>query len=182
MSHTETSGEGEGRRDRELGIRRCDPEEREEILEVINEAAVAYRGVIPEDRWKEPYMPAGELARELDEGVVFRGARAGGRLVGVMGIQRVEDVELIRHAYVLPDWQGRGVGTRLLEDLRARSTRPLLVGTWAAAEWAVAFYEARGFRRIPGEKGARVLRRYWSIPERQVETSVVLADERWWER
>lgn len=181
MSGTETRAEGGSGPNRALEMRRCDPDERDEILEVINEAAVAYRGVIPDDRWKEPYMPGEELERELEEGVAFHGAWAGDRLVGVMGIQPVEDVALIRHAYVRPEWQGRGVGTRLLERLRATGSRPLLVGTWAAAEWAVVFYEARGFRRIPGEEGARVLRRYWSIPERQVETSVVLADEAWWE-
>jgi len=182
MSGEETSATGTAGRGRELEIRRCDPDQREEILEVINEAAGAYRGVIPEDRWKEPYMPGEELDREVEEGVVFHGAHSGDRLVGVMGIQPVEDVALIRHAYVRPQWQGRGVGTRILERLRAEEDRPFLVGTWAAAEWAVAFYEARGFRRIPGEEGAGVLRRYWSIPERQVETSVVLADDAWWER
>lgn len=181
MSGTGTVDRGGAGGHRELEIRPCDPDERAEILRVVNEAAVAYRGVIPEDRWREPYMPGEELDREIEEGVAFHGAWAGDRLVGVMGIQPVDEVALIRHAYVRPAWQGRGVGTRLLERFRAEGSRPLLVGTWAAAKWAVAFYEARGFRRIPGEEGARVLRRYWSIPERQVETSVVLADAAWWE-
>jgi GNAT superfamily N-acetyltransferase len=155
-------------------IRACRDDERDEILAIVNTAAEAYRGVIPADRWHEPYMSAEELDREIEAGVRFWGSEDGGSLVGVMGVQRVRDVTLIRHAYVRPGGQGRGVGTELLRRLRAESERDLLVGTWASASWAVAFYERNGFSLVSPEEKDRLLREYWSIPERQVETSVVL--------
>jgi GNAT superfamily N-acetyltransferase len=145
------------------------------LLEIVNAAAEAYRGVIPADRWREPYMDAAELDREIASGVEFWGCEARGRLAGVMGIQAVRDVDLIRHAYVRPDVQGEGVGRRLLEHLLASAERPLLVGTWAAAEWAIRFYRRNGFEPVTTEQKNRLLSTYWSIPERQVETSVVLA-------
>jgi GNAT superfamily N-acetyltransferase len=150
-------------------------DEREEILAIVHSAAEAYRGVIPADRWHEPYMPLDELDAEIAAGVVFWGYEEGGRLIGIMGIQNVGDVDLIRHAYVLPDSQGRGVGGALLEQLADGAARRMLVGTWAAAEWAVRFYERHGFAMVSRERGAELLRRYWTIPERQIETSVVLA-------
>jgi GNAT superfamily N-acetyltransferase len=156
-------------------IRRCRDDEREEIFEVVNAAAEAYRGVIPADRWHEPYMPLSELDGEIAAGVVFWGYEDGGRLTGIMGIQDVGDVDLIRHAYVLPDRQGRGVGGALLGRLVDGASRRMLVGTWAAAQWAIRFYERHGFSMVSRERGAELLRRYWSIPERQIETSVVLA-------
>ncbi len=152
------------------------------MLDIVNEAALAYRGVIPADRWSEPYMPEEELRHEIASGVIFWGEEEDGKLVGVMGIQHVGDVSLIRHAYVRMAAQRRGIGARLLEALRVQTTQPLLVGTWADASWAVRFYERHGFRLVtPGEKD-RLLRKYWNIPGRQVETSVVLADGRWFKR
>ena len=160
-------------------IRPCRDDERPAILEIVNvAAAAAYRGVIPDDRWRVPYMRPDELDREIEEGVTFWGYELGGELVGVMGIQAVDDVDLIRHAYVRPGLQGGGIGRRLLEDLVAKAERPLLVGTWAAAEWAIRFYERNGFQSVGESEKERLLRRYWSIPERQVETSVVLAYRR----
>jgi GNAT superfamily N-acetyltransferase len=156
-------------------LRRCTEDERADILEIVNAGAEAYRGVIPADRWHEPYMDAAQLEREISDGVVFWGVDERGRLAGVMGIQAVRDVDLIRHAYVRPEHQGRGIGRILLEHLVARAERPLLVGTWAAAEWAIRFYERNGFQTVGEEEKNRLLRAYWSIPERQVETSVVLA-------
>ena len=156
-------------------IRVCREDEREAIFEIVNRAAAVYRGVIPEDRWHEPYMPMDELEAEIAAGVEFWGFEDGGELLGVMGIQPVEDVYLIRHAYVRPQAQGRGVGGALLASLESRVTAQLLVGTWAAAAWAIRFYERHGFAAVPGARVASLLRRYWSIPERQVETSVVLA-------
>jgi GNAT superfamily N-acetyltransferase len=158
-------------------IRLCCDDERATLLAIVNAAAEAYRGVIPADRWREPYMSAAELDGELAAGVVFWGYEAGGELLGAMGIQPVRDVELIRHAYVRPDSQGRGVGGALIRHLEARATRPLLVGTWAAAEWAIGFYERHGFRPVGRERTKTLLQSYWSIPERQIETSVVLASE-----
>ena len=157
-------------------LRRIRDDERAQVLAIVNGAAEAYRGVIPEDRWREPYMSAEELDREIAAGVAFWGTEDGaGTLAGVMGIQAVRDVDLIRHAYVRPGSQGGGIGRRLLEDLVAKAERPLLVGTWAAATWAVRFYERNGFELVrPAEKD-RLLAAYWDIPERQVETSVVLA-------
>ncbi len=145
------------------------------MLEIVNAAAEAYRGVIPADRWHEPYMRAAELDAEIAAGVRFWGYDAGGRLLGVMGIQAVRDVDLIRHAYVRPNEQGRGVGGALVAHLRRQSTRQVLVGTWAAAEWAVRFYERHGFALLSPERTAQLLSTYWDIPRRQVETSVVLA-------
>jgi GNAT superfamily N-acetyltransferase len=156
-------------------IRPCRDDEREAIAEIVNAAAEAYRDVIPADRWREPYMPAGELAEEIAAGVEFWGYEAGGALVGVMGIQRVRDVDLIRHAYVRPGRQRGGVGGALLEHLSRSRTRRMLVGTWAAAEWAVAFYRRHGFELVSPARKAELLRAYWTIPERQIETSVVLA-------
>jgi GNAT superfamily N-acetyltransferase len=160
-------------------IRLCQDQDFRTMLAVINDAAQAYRGVIPADRWKEPYMPREELRHEIASGVVFWGYEANGELVGVMGIQDVKDVTLIRHAYVRTDRQRQGIGTELLNHLIALSSRPTLVGTWVDAVWAIRFYERHGFRLVSPEEKGRLLRTYWSIPERQVETSVVLADERW---
>jgi GNAT superfamily N-acetyltransferase len=156
-------------------IRPCRPGDREAILAIVNAAAEAYRGVIPPDRWREPYMPREELDGEIAAGVVFWGYEADGALLGVMGIQDVGDFDLIRHAYVLPESQGRGVGGALLRHLAGPAGRRMLVGTWAAAEWAIRFYERNGFELVSPERKVELLRAYWSIPERQVETSVVLA-------
>jgi len=160
-------------------IRQCDASEVELIYSIINDAAEAYRLVIPGDRWKEPYMSKDELQHEVDQGVVFWGYEQDGELVGVMGIQHVQDVTLIRHAYVRPTRQNQGIGGKLLSSLRQQAPRPLLVGTWADALWAIRFYENYGFQLVSWEEKERLLRKYWSIPERQVETSVVLADQRW---
>jgi GNAT superfamily N-acetyltransferase len=141
----------------------------------VNAAAEAYRGVIPPDCWHEPYMPAEELDREIAAGVAFWGYVADGALLGVMGIQDVGDVDLIRHAYVAPGAQRRGVGSALLKQLVASTERRTLVGTWAAAEWAICFYRRHGFELVPREQTAELLKTYWTIPERQVETSVVLS-------
>ena len=156
-------------------IRRCRADERDDILRIVNAAAEAYRGVIPADRWQDPYMPGNELDAEIAAGVAFWGYEADGQLIGVMGIQPVDDVDLIRHAYVLPESQGGGVGSALIEHLRPLSRGRMLVGTWAAAEWAIRFYVRHGFALASRAETAALLRRYWSIPERQIETSVVLA-------
>jgi GNAT superfamily N-acetyltransferase len=156
-------------------IRPCRDDERPAILAIVNAAAEAYRGVIPPDRWHDPYMPAGELDGEIAAGVQFWGYEAGGALLGVMGIQPLGGVTLIRHAYVAAGSQRRGVGGALLDHLIATATQPLLVGTWAAAEWAIRFYERHGFALVSPERKTELLRTYWTIPDRQVETSVVLA-------
>ncbi|HET6173170.1 MAG TPA: GNAT family N-acetyltransferase [Gaiellales bacterium] len=156
-------------------IRPCREHEHAAILAIVNAAAEAYREVIPADRWHEPYMAADELAQEVAGGIVFWGYEDGGALIGVMGIQPVADVDLIRHAYVFPGSQGRGVGRELLVHLRGLSTRRMLVGTWAAAEWAIRFYCRNGFEQVSPERKTQLLQTYWNIPERQIETSVVLA-------
>ena len=156
-------------------IRLCRPGERAAIAGIINAAAEAYRGIIPADRWHDPYMPSDELDHEIAAGVTFWCHAEDGALTGVMGLQPVRDFELIRHAYVLPARQRDGVGGRLLRHLRDTSTRPMLVGTWAAAEWAIRFYERHGFELVPPERKNVLLTTYWNIPERQIETSVVLA-------
>jgi N-acetylglutamate synthase-like GNAT family acetyltransferase len=149
------------------------------VLSIINEAAEAYRGVIPDDRWHEPYMQAHELSSEIASGVTFSVVEESGQLVGVMGIQDKGDVALVRHAYVTTAMQGRGVGTALLRHVEASVTKPILVGTWAAASWAIGFYMRNGYTIISQEAKEELLRTYWSIPARQIETSVVLASSRW---
>ncbi len=149
------------------------------ILAIVNAAAQAYRGVIPADRWHEPYMPAEELASEIADGVVFWVAEEEGRVLGVMGIQDKGEVALVRHAYVDPGVQRNGLGTRLLRHVQGLTAKPVLVGTWAAASWAIEFYRRNGFDVVPDRHKDFLLLRYWSIPARQVETSVVLADGRW---
>jgi GNAT superfamily N-acetyltransferase len=149
------------------------------MLAIVNDAAQAYRGVIPADRWREPYMPADELAEEIAGGVVFWVAEQDGRLLGVMGIQDKGAVALLRHAYVAPNIQRKGVGTRLLRHVEGLADKPILIGTWADASWAIEFYRRNGFSVVPDSD--RLLQTYWSIPARQIETSVVLADGRWGE-
>ena len=161
-------------------IRQCDDQEFDVIWAIINDGAQAYKGIIPEDRWKEPYMSRDELRQEVDEGVLFWGWEAG-ELVGVMGIQPVQDVTLIRHAYVLTSKRNQGIGSRLLAHLLELTTGPILIGTWADAAWAIRFYEKHGFQIIGSPKKDGLLTRYWKIPDRQRETSVVLADRRWLE-
>ncbi len=160
-------------------IRYCTEQDFDAILAIINDAARAYKGVIPEDRWHEPYMPREALAGDIAAGINFWAFEGDDRLLGVMGLQPVEDVVLIRHAYVRSAMRRRGIGGRLLQHIRAFSDGPLLVGTWAAASWAVGFYRKHGFRLVPRDEAPALLRRYWDIPDRQVETSVVLADKAW---
>jgi N-acetylglutamate synthase-like GNAT family acetyltransferase len=151
------------------------------FLEIINEAAQAYKGVIPADCWAEPYMSADEYSHEIKDGVRFWGYVSAGGIVGVMGLQNVRDVSLIRHAYVRTAERQKGIGGKLLGALRAQTDRPLLMGTWAAADWAVRFYEKHGFRLVTPEEKDVLLKKYWTISDRQVETSVVLADEKWFD-
>jgi GNAT superfamily N-acetyltransferase len=155
-------------------IRRCRDNEHGAMLRIINLAAQRYNGVIPADRWHEPYMDMDELASEMAAGVEFWGAELDAALAGVMGIQKVLDVDLIRHAYVLPTYQRRGIGGYLLTELCSQRSRPLLVGTWAAANWAIDFYKRHGFGVVESEEAKGLLKKYWTIPDRQIETSVVL--------
>ena len=149
------------------------------ILAVVNDAAIAYKGKIPDDMWKEPYMPTEELELEIESGVQFYGLRENNALIAVMGIQPVGDATLIRHAYVLTTRQRKGVGQKLLRHLLSlAATRQVYVGTWKAASWAVKFYEKNGFELLSTAEKNRLLRKYWKIPERQVETSVVLQQKR----
>jgi GNAT superfamily N-acetyltransferase len=157
-------------------IRSSGDGDRTAILAIINAAAEAYRGVIPVDRWHEPYMPRDELDREIDAGVVFWGYEENGSLAGVMGIQSVRDVDLIRHAYVLPGSQRRGIGGALLRHLRQSSTRRILIGTWEAADWAIRFYIRHGFELVAPARKTVFLKTYWDVPDRQIEVSVVLAN------
>jgi N-acetylglutamate synthase-like GNAT family acetyltransferase len=149
------------------------------MLAIINDAAQKYRGVIPADRWHDPYMPAEDLAREITAGIVFWIAEEDARMQGVMGIQYKGDVALVRHAYVTTKQQGKGIGTTLLRHVRGLAEKPLLIGTWADASWAIDFYKRNGFAVVSHADKEHLLRQYWSIPERQIETSVVLADARW---
>ena len=160
-------------------IRRCDDGDLEVIWTIINDGAQAYRGVIPSDQWTEPYMSREEMQGEISDGVVFWGFEDGGELVGVMGIQKVQDVTLIRHAYVRSNWQKRGIGAQLLAHLRGLTRDPILIGTWADAVWAIRFYEKHGFRMVGFADKELLLKTYWRISERQRETSVVLADSKW---
>jgi N-acetylglutamate synthase-like GNAT family acetyltransferase len=160
-------------------IRRSVDSDRPSILAIINDAAQAYRGVIPADRWHEPYMSADELAREIAAGVEFWVAEEEGRVLGVMGIQDKGDVALVRHAYTATTLQRSGLGTKLLRHVQGLADKPILIGTWASAVWAIGFYQRNGFTVLSDADKDRLLRTYWSIPERQIETSVVLADAQW---
>ena len=157
-------------------FQKCIESDFSQIHKVINSAAVVYKGIIPTDRWQEPYMPREELAEEIASGVVFWCYKENTSIHSVMGIQDVEDVTLIRHAYTLPSSQRKGIGSKLLRHLASLTKRPLLMGTWADAEWAVRFYEKQGFSLVTEEEKNILLRKYWNIPERQVETSVVLSN------
>jgi GNAT superfamily N-acetyltransferase len=159
-------------------IRSCRDDERTSILAIINAAAQAYRGVIPSDRWHEPYMAEQEFAGEIAAGVAFWGYQSDEGLLGVMGLQSVADVDLIRHAYVLPHAQRRGIGRALLQNLRQMSKRRMLVGTWAAADWAIRFYQRHGFVLVSPAAKVTLLKTYWTVPDPQIETSVVLANPR----
>jgi N-acetylglutamate synthase-like GNAT family acetyltransferase len=156
-------------------IRRCQAEDAGKIYSIINEAAKAYDGIIAADCYHQPYMPEEELEKEMKR-VTFYGWEVNGELVGVMGIELIKDVTLIRHAYVLPQYQNRGIGNKLLDHLKSLTTTPnLLVGTWAAAHWAIAFYRKHGFNLLPDKD--KLLADYWDIPPRQIETSVVMGIE-----
>ncbi len=155
-------------------IRRCTVKDLDVILEIINDAAQAYKGVIPADRWHDPYMPVEELWQQIAEGVRFWGYTYRGQLIGVMGIQDVKDVTLIRHAYVRTKYRNKGIGSKLLVFLRSQAKAPILIGTWKAASWAIAFYEKHGFSLVAPRQKNVLLKKYWNIPQRQVQTSVVL--------
>lgn len=148
----------------------------DDICTIINDAASAYKGVIPADRWHDPYMPMNELKKQISEGVEFWGYHEGNEMVGVMGIQDRGEVTLIRHAYVRTSYRNKGIGKKLLNYLTTLTEKPVLIGTWADAIWAVEFYKKNGFRLIVGDEKNELLRKYWSIPDRQVETSVVLSN------
>ncbi|MFA7279248.1 MAG: GNAT family N-acetyltransferase [Sterolibacterium sp.] len=160
-------------------IKAFNPADLNRVWAIINDAAQAYQGVIPSDRWQEPYMPKDELEHEISDGVTFWLAQDEDNLLGVMGIQDKVKVALIRHAYIKPGAQRMGVGTKLLQHVMSLTDKPVLVGTWADASWAIEFYRRNGFTVVPSNLKDDLLRRYWSIAARQVETSVVLADKRW---
>ena len=160
-------------------IRPCTADELDTIWTIINDGARAYAGVVPADCLHDPYMPKSELEHEIDNGVVFWGYEDAGELIGVMGIQNLREVTLIRHAYVRTSAQGRGIGGKLLSHLRKLAKKPLLIGTWADAKWAIGFYEKHGFKLISAEEKDRILPQYWKITLRQIETSVVLASPEW---
>ena len=157
-------------------IRKGTAEDFEEIFNIINDAALAYKGAIPPDRWHEPYMTKAELQAQIEEGVRFSCYVDNNEIIGVMGIQDKEDVALIRHAYVRTKQRNKGIGTILLQELIKDAKKPILIGTWQAADWAIRFYEKHGFRLVEEEEKNRLLKKYWAIPARQVETSVVLVD------
>ena len=157
-------------------LRRCDERDFETIYTIINDGAQAYKGIIPADRWTEPYMSRDKLRHEIADGIAFWGFEAEGALAGVMGLQDVQDVTLIRHAYVRTANRNQGIGGKLLSHLRTITSRPVLIGTWADAIWAIAFYEKHGFHVVDPQEKNRLLKKYWNIPDRQVETSVVLAE------
>lgn len=157
-------------------IGRCEDTDFEAIWEIINDGAQAYRGVIPADRWTEPYMSREELRQQIEDGVEFWGYEEAGMLLAVMGIQHVQDVTLIRHAYVRTTHQKQGIGAKLLSKLRLLAPGPVLIGAWADASWAIRFYKKHGFSQVSTEEKNRLLKKYWTVPERQIETSVVLSD------
>ena len=157
-------------------IRPCTDNDFEATYDIINDAAQAYKGLIPADRWHKPYMSQDQLQQEIDAGVNFWGVEENGRLIGIMGIQDKGDVTLIRHAYIRTALRNRGVGSQLLHHLEAMTDNPILIGTWAAATWAIAFYKKNGYHLVSQEEKNLLLKKYWNIPDRQVETSVVLAN------
>ena len=157
-------------------IRRCDEGDFETIWTIVNDGAQAYKGIIPADRWTEPYMSREKLRHEIDDGVVFWACEDDGVVAGVMGLQHVLDVTLIRHAYVRGNSQQRGIGGRLLSHLREMTSRPVMIGTWADAVWAIRFYERHGFHVVEAQEKDRLLKKYWNVPDRQIETSVVLVE------
>jgi len=157
-------------------IRKGTDDDFDEIFNIINDAAIAYKGVIPPDRWHEPYMTKAELQAQIEDGVRFSCYVDNDEIIGVMGIQDKADVELIRHAYVRTKQRNKGIGTLLLQELIKDAKKPILIGTWKAADWAIRFYEKHGFRLVEEVEKNRLLKKYWAIPERQVETSVVLVD------
>lgn len=163
-------------KNREFMIRQCNDEDFQAIYSIINDAAEAYRGIIPADLWKEPYMSMDELRHEMEDGVVFWGIEHDGEPAGIMGVQNAKDVTLIRHADVRTEKRNQGIGSELLTFLRTLTTSPVLIGTWADAVWAIRFYEKHGFHPVSDDEKTRLLKKYWSVPERQVETSVVLAE------
>jgi GNAT superfamily N-acetyltransferase len=160
-------------------IRLCDHSDLASIWTIINDAAQVYQGVIPEDCWKEPYMSENELRHEIEDGVAFWGYAESKKLIGVMGIQAVQGVTLIRHAYVVANSQKRGIGALLLSHLRKMTPSPILIGTWSDALWAIRFYEKHGFQIVRREQKNRLLKQYWTVPERQIQASAVLADQKW---
>ena len=160
-------------------IRKATVDDFAQIHEVINDAAIAYKGIIPSDRWHEPYMSKEELLAQIAEGVVFSCYVDDGTIVGVMGIQDKVEVNLIRHAYVRTQQRKQGIGSRLLQELVDTSGKPTLIGTWKAAVWAIRFYEKHGFKLVSAEDKDVLLKKYWNIPQRQMEASVVLADEKY---
>jgi GNAT superfamily N-acetyltransferase len=162
-------------------IRKGTDEDFEEIFSIINDAAVAYKGVIPPDRWHEPYIAKEELLAEIEDGVRFSCYVDNNEIIGVMGIQDKGDVELIRHAYVRTKQRKKGIGSLLLQELIKDAKKPILIGTWKDADWAIRFYEKHGFRPVEDEERNRLLKKYWVIPDRQVETSVVLVDGKYME-
>ncbi len=160
-------------------ITKCSNVDFDEIYDIINDASIAYKGIIPADRWHEPYMPKEELEKQISEAVEFWKYTEENKILGVMGIQFKEDVTLIRHAYVRTTERKKGIGSQLLNQLITMSTTPVLIGTWADAKWAIDFYLKHGFRLVGEEEKNNLLLKYWSIPVRQVETSVVLASKDW---
>ena len=163
-------------------IRECNAEDFNEIFKIINDAAIAYKAVIPPDRWHEPYMTKEELRAQIEDGVRFSCYVDQGEIIGVMGIQDKSDVQLIRHAYVRTTQRNQGVGTLLLNELMKNSSKPILIGTWKAAYWAIGFYQKHGFRLVDEAEKNRLLKKYWRIPKRQIETSVVLVEKRFGRR
>ena len=162
-----------------MSIRTCTAADAPQIYAIINDAARAYKGIIPDDRWHEPYMPLEHLLQEMADGVRFWGYETDGELTGVMGLQARSDVDLVRHAYVRSHERNKGIGAKLLTHVQRVTTRPILIGTWAAATWAIRFYEKNGYRLLSKEETERLLKKYWSIPQEQIDTSVVLANDRW---
>ena len=160
-------------------IRKGTNEDFEQIFNIINDAAIAYKGVIPTDRWHEPYMTKAELAAQIEEGVRFSCFIDYNEIIGVMGIQDKTDVDLIRHAYVRTSQRKKGIGSLLLQEAIRDSQKPILIGTWKAAWWAIRFYQKHGFSLLDEEEKDRLLKKYWNIPDRQVETSVVLGDQKY---